>query len=315
MTHGQDARASGAALTAAYALMIAANSVWIAHLVRGIPPAVLAFGCLLFATLLFQLAGVVRRRDAFAGRAWAPAHRGPLLRLNVYTAIAWLGLFYAVQSIRPSVNAMIVNALGPLAMVLAWKRLRPEAPPLRQEKVAAAGIFLSMLMLVAASLSRQAPHELALTDGAIVAALAIAALCGALQTATVVTNKTLLESGLGIADVLGNRFLLTIVVAGALAWHESGGVPGAEWQRHLPLMALLAVSFVAVPAIVLQLGLKRTEPVTVTIILFTIPLVTAALELLDPGRGFDLLAFAGVGLGVAAALHGALARLRSQADA
>lgn len=298
---------AGVGYTATYAVMIAANSVLIGYLVRGVSPALLAFGSLLLATAIFRCIGFYSNR-ADPQRSGCLGTNGilfDLFKLNVYTAITWLGLFYAVQYIRPSVNAMIVNSIGPLLMAFMWRRLRPNVPTLKQEKIAAVGIILSMIILVCASfmLSEQS----SLTSRFIGVGVFIALVCGALQTSIVLSNKRLLESGLRITDVLSNRFLLTILVAGSLAWLDPE-ITLSQFRSNFWYMSTLAVFFVVLPAITLQLGLQRAEPVTVTIVLFCIPLLTAAIELLDPGNQFDWLMVAGVFLGIVAAMYGAVAR-------
>jgi len=297
---------AGAGYTASYAVMIAANSVLIGYLVRGVSPALLAFGSLLMATAVFRcLRWCSNGADSERlERLRAPGVFTDLLKLNVFTAITWLGLFYAVQYIRPSVNAMIVNSVGPLLMALMWRHLRPGSPTLIQEKIAAVGIVLSMSILVGASFMRSDQQSQAI--GYIGVGILIALVCGALQTAIVLSNKRLLDSGLQITDVLSNRFLLTILVAGSLALLEPN--IALQLRSNLWYMVVLAVSFVVLPAITLQLGLQRAEPVTVTIILFCIPLLTAALELIDPANGFDWRMFVGVCVGIVAATYGGLAR-------
>ncbi|MFE8644264.1 hypothetical protein ACFX58_04185 [Sphingomonas sp. NCPPB 2930] len=304
---------AGAGYTAAYAGMIAANSVFIGYLVRGVSPALLAFGSLLMATVIFRClrrywSGVDTQRT---GRLRAPGVLPDLLKLNAYTAITWLGLFYAVQYLRPSVNAMIVNSVGPLLMAVMWRRLRPGSPTLKPEKTAAAGILLSMFILVGTSFVRSGQQSLA--GGLVCLGVFIALVCGALQTSIVLSNKRLLEAGLHVTDVLSNRFLMTILIAGVLAWLDPHTTV-AQVRSNLGYIAILAVTFVVLPAVTLQLGLQRAEPVTVMIILFCIPLLTAAMELLDPAHAFDRIMFTGVCVGIAAAMYGALARRSIRAE-
>jgi|GEM_PF-5853030 len=299
---------AGVVYTVSYAVMIAANSVLIGYLVRGVSPALLAFGSLLMATVIFRCIGWCSNGVDPQRSGYLRTHGilFDLLKLNIYTTITWLGLFYAVQYIRPSVNAMIVNSIGPLLMALLWRRLRPGAPTLKQEKIAAVGIVISMTMLVFASFTRsEQPPQ---TIGFIGVGVFIAFICGTLQTAIVLTNKRLLESGLRITDVLSNRFLLTILVAGSLAWLNPE-IAVSQVRANLWYMSILAVFFVVLPAVTLQLGLRHAEPVTVTIILFCIPLLTAAIELLDPRNPFDWRMLAGVFVGIVAAVYGALARV------
>ena len=192
-------RLLGLLLTASYAVMLAASSVFVGHLVRGISPALLAFGTLVAAALMFLVIHVMSPRQHFE---WTPSASADLLRLNVYTATLWLGLFFAVRYIRPSVNGMIVNAGGPIVIALFWRSLRPHVPLLHQEKIAAAGVFLSVILLVGASLSQPGRFE---PGGWMWLGFAIAALCASITTLAVVTNKRLMESGAPISANIASR--------------------------------------------------------------------------------------------------------------
>src|SRR4051794_35115968 len=111
-------RVYGLLFTVSYAVMLAANSVYVGYLVRGISPALLAFGTLMAAAVLFLVIHMCSpRREVH----WTREAIADLARLNIYSATLWLGLFFAVQYIRPSVNGMIVNAGGPMVIALFWR--------------------------------------------------------------------------------------------------------------------------------------------------------------------------------------------------
>jgi drug/metabolite transporter (DMT)-like permease len=129
-----------------------------------------------------------------------------------------------------------------------------------------------------------------------------------------VTNKRLIEQGVAITDILGSRFVLTVLAAGVLALHE-GVALGRESIAYLPHITVLAMTFVVLPAFTLQLGLQRAEAATVTIILFSIPLIAASLELLDPNTQFDPVTLIGVLIGFGAAVYGATARVAATGSA
>jgi drug/metabolite transporter (DMT)-like permease len=297
-------RVVGLLLTVSYAVMLAANSVYVGHLVRGISPALLAFGTLVAAGLMFMAIHFASPRTDFR---WTPAASADLVRLNIYTATLWLGLFFAVRYIRPSVNGMIVNAGGPIVIALFWRSLRPHVPLLRQERIAAAGVFLSVLLLVGASLSRPGRFEPGAWMGL---GFGIAALCASITTLAVVTNKRLMEAGVPIRAILANRYLLAIMAAGLFVAATEAQIE--PLKDYAGTAVVLGATFIVLPAFTLQYGLQRCEPSTVMIVLFSIPLLTAVIELLDPQLDVNYTMLAGVVIGVCAAIYGGSARLRGE---
>ena len=240
------------------------------------------------AAVAFTAVGVVFCATAAARTRWRPLlavarrHSRDLLALNLATAVTWVSLLYALDWMEPAVANVVSIAIGPAFTVIMqalW--MRGDRMPAGQI-AAAGGILVVLALLIASSIagySAVGHHRAAL----LAAGAAAAVVSGAASAATLVFSARLSAAGLDVRTVLGLRFPLVAVAGWVLVALSGGRRLGSAVTTGL----VVAVIGVALPALLIQLGIRRVTPLTASMIITLAPAVTLLLQLADPRLAFS----------------------------
>jgi drug/metabolite transporter (DMT)-like permease len=204
------------------------------------------------------------------------AHPGDVLAINISTALTWIALLYALKFLEPAVVNAVSLAIGPAVTAMASPVLRRGTSVLGAEAAVSAAVLAVIVLLCwgsAAGLS-SIGH---LSPGRAAAGLAVTLISGLGSAGTFIYAKRLSEAGVSPASVLSSRFWLTAAAAWVIA--AASHVP--QLAASLVPGAVVAVVGVAVPAYLLQLGIRYTEPITISLLDNLAPLLTYLLQFLD----------------------------------
>ncbi|GAA0268420.1 hypothetical protein GCM10010302_02670 [Streptomyces polychromogenes] len=292
----------GPLLVLTYCLVNAGKSVLEGALLQRMTPEFLAFNAFLLAQV-WSLC-TVRDRRALV-RAVRRSLRDVLL-YNVATACSWLAVLYALTYLEPAVANSLIVGIVPAGTILIGMWLRPESRTLFREKAAACGVLGAMAWL--SWLAWCAREDSEVTTGGFAIGLAACVVTAASVAASTHFTKRLSKAGFTVGQMMASRFGLLLTACMAVLWLR-GDL--ALYQDHALLPAALGCGAVTLAALwLLQQGIVRTEPVTVSFLLAANLLVTYAAQLLDPRLRPTLPTLLAIVLLTAFVVIGVLARRR-----
>jgi len=266
----------------------------------------LAFGA---STVIFTALPLVRAPASFKtlrGRL------GEVIAANVFTAMAWSCYFFGLTHLEPSVVNTLHSGMAPLTVIalaaLGSRLARPGAIGWG-ESFGYIGIALSLLGLGWVVLAGRS--GLASTDETM-ALLGIGALMvsGASITISLLYCKRLQDRGVSAEVITAVRYLLLILIAGAVVWHKGEliGVPSfgvAAW------LTALATLLIVLPLYAFQVGIGLTAPLTAQVLRALGPVFVFALQQVDGRLSYALLTLVCILAYSAAAILSNLAHARA----
>lgn len=229
-----------------------------------------------------------------------------VLAVNVSTTLSWVGFFMALKYLEPAVVSAMCFAIGPVLTTLTSKFLRSEVPLLKMEAVAAGGTLIGLGILALTTITGTS------SIGAMSSSMAVIGLIFSVLSALGIMGNTffqkrLSEGGLTARQVMCVRFWLLLVVGMAFGpkftLHAVG--MGTFFMQSL----FIAGVTVILPLYILQLGIERLEPITVSLILAAMPIMTFFLQLFDSRLAPSLYTLSGVTLCLGFSVMGTLVRL------
>lgn len=217
-------------------------------------------------------------------RAW-----GPLLLLNVATAVTFIAFFYALKLIEPAIVGAVDIGVGPIIVVLITLATTGERPA-GLRVVVCLGILFGCAILALAALRGTGFAPLGPQAWLGLGASLIAGVGAVFIT---MSSRTLLGRGWTFGAVLAHRFYLILLVSSGLAF--GSGQDAVSWTGGLAVM-LLAVSAIGVlaPLYLLQVGVGRCDPYTVMVTMAAQPMLTLCIEGFSPVYAWSSLTALGV---------------------
>ncbi len=301
---------AGFLVTGLFVALASLRDVYLSGLFQRVSPlhvAVIAFS---LATASF-LAVTLLRHPAHLGRALR-AWRD-LAGINATSAVAWIGYFYALGLLEPSLVQVLWAGIGPVAVTLCAK-LAPslgEAPELgRAERFLQRAILVTLALTAAVAvtgLSGAGPSS----PGRAALGVLLAIVSGASISVNAVLCRKLNDAGVGPAALVGLRFAAVVVAAAALGAVFPAPLPPAGVAAELALASFLLI---VLPVYVNQIGISLASPITVRVVMALGPVAVFLLQLpagrfaLSPWSLACVLTYSALAVGAAAVRH---ARIRS----
>ena len=245
--------------------------------------------------------------------------RAAIVSVNIWTAVAFIGFFYALKHLSPAAVGAIEIGVAVLVAVgaAAWqKRAKAGGRRLGTTKlVVCAGIVGGCALLVPVELERATAASLHT-----VFALVAAAIAGAASTLIIGSFRKLADHGWRPASILAHRFYLTIAVA--LAWVSfeggiggAGGVSGITLPAPADALTIVAVAAIGVmlPLLLLQFAVRKTDGLTLMICMSLQPVLSFMLSMLSPAYEWQPVTLAGTLIVAGALLFDGFAARRTPA--
>jgi len=213
---------------------------------------------------------------------------GIIAAANITTALAWTCFFFALTYLDPAIVNTIHSAMGPLTVVLLGAcgiaLAKPKAIG-RIEYAGYAGIALSVAALwwvVIGGYSGLPATNL----GFSVAGLALLSVSGASITVSLLYCKRLQDSGIGADAVTAARYIVLILLAGAVVlWR---GETGIATSHAFVTLSVATTALIVLRLFAFQLGVGRTTPLTAQVIRALGPVFVFALEQFDGRMRYSL---------------------------
>ncbi|MFB4424343.1 EamA/RhaT family transporter [Streptomyces sp. QL37] len=269
------AQAAGTLLVLGYCVINSTKSVFEGALVQDLSPEFIAFNSFVVAQAFYFF--TLRDKRGL----WAAVRRSlpDVVMLNVSTAVCWIAVLYAFTVLEPAMANSVIIGLGPAITIALGFKLRPGTRALPLELAAAGAMLAAMAyLLVMASGGGSAIGDVPageLAFGVVMCVLTSVSLSGVTYY-----TKRLGDAGMSVRQMMASRFVALIVSTFViLLVRDSVGAYSLD-----NVGAILAISLVGViiSLYLLQQGIVRTEPITVSMLFGTNLLITYAVQFADP---------------------------------
>lgn len=198
--------------------------------------------------------------------------------LNVTTMGSWIFLTYPLKFIEPAIVSTITFGVGPiLCLLLAGTFYKRNNNPFLDYLVA-----LGLLITIGCVMKLTLSGKTAVVDNATLLCKITALLCCVIVGMSVVINsfqtKKLILNGLSPLDILVCRFYLLLLVSGLITFHHNHHAIIGFFNKDILFSSII---FVILPLYLIQIGQRELEPITVSVIMPFMPVLTFLFELSD----------------------------------
>ncbi|NDZ78905.1 DMT family transporter [Streptomyces sp. SID10853] len=304
MSIKRNASVVGPLFVTGYCIINSTKSVLEGALVQDLSPEFIALNSFVLAQLFYFL--TLRDKKALFRdvRRCLP----DVIMLNIMTAICWIAVLYAFTVFEPAMANAIIIGLGPTVTILLGFKLRPGVRAYRLEIAAAAGMLAVMAYLLVEALDGSSAIG-SVSTGSIVFGVCMCVATSVSLAGITYYTKRLSDQGMVVRQMMASRFPVLIVSTFALMLFRSS----FGTYTFANTGAILAISIVGViiSLYLLQQGIVRTEPITVSMLYGMNLVITYLTQFLDPRLHQSLSTFVGIALITMAMVLGTLTRWRA----
>ena len=265
----------GIGLITLYNLLSGANEVYIANIVQKIDPFFLVFLYFLITIIFFNILQLRFFKDYVCQ---IKSDYKDVVLLNILTLLIWSSFFVSLKYIEPAVVATIDSALGPVIMLVLARYLRPQSKVLFTEIISSVGIFISLVVLTFFSLTGRSAIGSTFLNEKIWIGIFAAFVCGIAIVVNSLVSKRLHDRGWTAHSVMSVRFFLLVLCAFIIS-HDRLSILSL---KDFVVVLLIVFCGTIIPLYLLQVGIKLSEPITLSLLLSTGPIFTLLLQIFDP---------------------------------
>jgi len=209
-------------------------------------------------------------------------HWKSLVVISLATAVAWNCYFFALTHIEPAVANTLFSGSGPFIVILAsfFTSDRERTYERRRlEQLCYAGLFATLVAIVIVAVSGRSGLDTTTPLAALLGSFSAIA-SGSLIAFSLLISRRLNEAGLTANAVMAVRFSLGVLVAAVIisVQKQPSGI-ALDWATLT--VSIAALCLIVLPSYALQIGVSRTAPLTVQVIVSLSPLMVFAAQLLD----------------------------------
>lgn len=287
-----------------YSLLSGFQGVYLSSLFQNLDPIIILVSCFSLTSLFF-LSFEAARFSSFISR-----FRGALkeiLLVNLSTAGAWFGYFYGLKFFEPAIVCAISMSIVPILMVAFAHYLRPGVKANRIELLTSLGLFFSIIFLVIISYSgHSAIGGLSKRRFALGTIMSVAG--GISAFLHTMFSKRLNDKGWSAQKVMSVRFFLLLILGISLFPAESLSI----FSQPITWLRILLITFIGVilPTYSLQLGIQKSDPFVVSMLLATLPLFYVLAQVFDRRLIFSPYSIVGILFVISLSILGVFSRHR-----
>ena len=176
-------------------------------------------------------------------------------------------------------SAAIAFALVPSLTMLLTPLMRKKNPSSTLEKVSAVGLLLSIAYMSYSELSGTGGiSNISLTDRVFGVSLALSTSVGIVLNSFV--TKKVVELGFKATEIMAFRFYGVVVATLAILLIRGTPVVGVD-AHWFGFIAILSILLVVVPIYLVQKGIEKSEPITVSLLWSLTPAVTLTFQTIE----------------------------------
>lgn len=293
----------GVLFVALFNLLGAFQEVYLGNLFQFLNPILVMVTTFLISGLFFLISELPRATELIA---LAKKNISTVFAVNISTAVSWVGFFYALRYLEPAIVSAMCFAIGPILSTLTSRFFRPQIAVLKIEAVAAVGTLLGILILVVSTLGGfSSLGTIENSKGAIGLSLSIFSALGIMGNTFF--QKQLSESGFRTQQVMAVRFWFLIFLGAILAPRD--GIDQLYQGSFIVQNLFIAGATVILPLYLLQRGIERLEPITISLILAAMPILTFFMQLFDTRLVPSFFSLAGITICLGFSVLGIVSRL------
>lgn len=212
-------------------------------------------------------------------------HWRALLVISLATAAAWISYFHALGRIEPAIANTLFSGSGPFVVIAAAMLGAGGAVPRSAwERLCYFGLLGALAAIVGVAVTGRS--GLAAGDAWSTAAGCLGAVAaGSLIAFSLLMSRRLNEAGVSANAVMAARFVAGAVVAGVVILSQDRASSITVDSNTLVVIAA-AIGLIVLPSYALQIGVSRTAPLTVQVIVPLSPIMVFAAQALDPRTDF-----------------------------
>ncbi|WP_018922728.1 EamA family transporter [Salsuginibacillus kocurii] len=273
----------------ASAFLAAISQVFYAQQVQSISPFSFTFISFFLTALFFLLLSLSQKNeekrslDFFSFKDFA--------LLNVSTALAFLGFYYALKYIEPAIVSALEMGVGPLFALFISTMLYPKTTILKSDALIAVGTLCASFILVGAAVTGRSGVSFDYTFEYFIG-LAASLGCGMGAVLAAIYSKKLSEKAWTSSQILAHRFYLIVILSFFIAVFQKD--VNRELVGHLDWILIVSVTGVLLPLYFLQVGIKHCDTFYVMMSITFVPVFTFFFQLLDPRVGWSTPTFIGI---------------------
>ncbi len=259
----------GAIYMLGYVVVSATGHVFINHTVRSVDPFVSLLYTSLITILFFS---VLHLGELRKHRALVKQHKGAIVWLNVLNAIIWFVAFFCLKALSPAVFACLF--LGAIPIQLFLIEIRKSSHSVKTKWITATLLFTLFILMLALVVQETEGMGMAtmLQYGLIVVGIGGVAAASILKI-----SKRLASEKLSASLVVSLRFYGVLMISLALCIiYQVPLVISPSLGIELVVLALVSM---ALPLFLLQKGLQTFSPMSASIVITIIPVLTYCLQL------------------------------------
>jgi drug/metabolite transporter (DMT)-like permease len=276
----------GTSLLLVSALITSANHVYYANRVQNVNPFVFTFISFLITALFFFILSSKKGENSTINKVVL----SDLVMLNVSSALAFMGFYYALKFIEPAIVSALEMGIGPFfAIILGRFLYRKEEATNHWEWLIAVGTFVASLMLIWAVITgktgvQNSSYHLILNG--VIASL----FCGIGAVLSTIYSKKLSNANWNSRSILAHRFYAMIFISLILSRNQFHADLINNWNWIL----IVTIFGVALPLYLLQRGIQYCEPFFVMMSICFVPVFTFFFQFFDPRIQWSTLSFVGI---------------------
>jgi drug/metabolite transporter (DMT)-like permease len=258
-----------------YNILAAASEVYIGNFVQKFEPFYLVFLCFVITAVFFN---IIQLRDYEGYFTKIRNNIKDIIFVNLSTTITWLSFFVSLKYIEPAIVATINSSIVPILMLCLAPILRRNSKVLTIEIFSSIGIFITLIILVWASLTGRSAVGTNSIERATIGIIA-ALICGVGIMLNSIFSKRLNDSGWIASSIMAVRFFLLILCAfGLLAYMNQ-----IVFISLLDGISILLIVFIGtiIPLYLLQVGIEYSEPIVLSLLLSMGCFFTLVLQVFD----------------------------------
>ncbi|MEU6662617.1 EamA/RhaT family transporter [Streptomyces sp. NPDC046821] len=267
--------AAGPLLVLGYCVINSTKSVFEGALVQDLSPEFIAFNSFVVAQAFYFFT----LRDKRELKAVIRRCLSDVVMLNIATAVCWIAVLYAFTVFEPAMANSMIIGLGPSVTIALGFRLRPGTKALPLEVVAAGAMLVTMAyLLVVASDGDSAIGDV--PTGKIVFGVVMCVLTTISLSGVTYYTKRLGDAGMTVRQMMASRFVVLIVATFVILVARDSF--GAYSPGNVGAMLAISLVGVIISLYLLQQGIVRTEPITVSMLFGTNLVITYVVQFVDP---------------------------------
>ena len=263
-----------------YNLLTAAKGVFLGAFLQKIPPFLVLGVCFGLVTIFFTVFNRIKNKSSnttfvlpILKKNWRV-----VIGLNVSAVLGWGSYFFALKLIEPAIVVSFTQGAGPVITALYYLFWCKDHRTTKIEWYthAATTVILGFLVLIS-YLGLSAVGSISARTVLIGTLAAIT--CGITNVMNTVLTKTLSDEGLKPRQIIPARFYLLIITG---AFFTSGSMWHSLVQIEvISSIAMIAMFGVALPVLLVQVGIQKTNPVSTALTMAALPIFMLACQFFD----------------------------------